>query len=270
MKRGLLFLTALVPLVAIALIAFLLIKSPETLPKQESLPAISRADSNGVEKASNQELVTKRTFGYSENGRAIDGYEIGDGAECVLFFGGIHGNEKGAVSLLQQFANEILTSPELVSSTKRVIILPLLNPDGYYQEIYRDNANGVNINRNFTTPGWTAYPDEETFAGTEPFSEAETRLLRDVVQECEAELMIAFHSQGGVISPEASPESIALADWYASKTGYTIYNDWNYPGTATQWFMSTTGNPAITVEMTSHDKSDWDINRSALLELIRQ
>ncbi len=267
MKRHHLLIAFIMPIPVLVLVLFRTVPAAET-PQLLPIITAEQTETTITEPAAVDETVTKRIVGYSENGRTIDAYQFGNGSECLLFFAGIHGNEKGTVDMLRTLADVLTDQPSTVSSEKRVVIIPLLNPDGYSEDLYRTNANGVNLNRNFATPGWTTNPDEETFAGTEPFSEAETRVLRSVVQECAPSMMIAFHSQGGVISPEASPESAALGDWYASKTGYTIYNDWNYPGTATQWFANTTGNPAITVEITSHDKSDWGINRDALLELI--
>ncbi len=82
--------------------------------------------------------------------------------------------------------------------------------------------------------------------------------------------MIAFHSQGGIVSPEYTEGSVQLAKWYAQKTGYGYFDEWDYAGTATRWFEETTSNPAITVELTNHVDNDWDINRSALLELISE
>lgn len=267
MKRNFLILVLVAPIVALMLIVFRRIPATKTLSMQQEL-VVPQTDSSIEETPPDEETITTRTFGYSQDGRAIEGYQFGNGNECLLFFAGIHGNEKGAIDMLRTLADAIIVQPNLVSSQKKVVIIPLLNPDGYSEDLYRTNANGVNLNRNFSTPGWIMNPDKETFAGTGPFSEAETRVLQSVVQECMPSSMIAFHSQGGVISPEGSPESIALGDWYASKTGYTIYNDWDYPGTATQWFTNTTGNPAITVEIQSHEKSDWEINERPLLDLI--
>ncbi len=267
MRRHLLLLVPMVPIPVLILVLLRSIPATDTPQPQQTLTT-KQTETVVTEPALAEEIATKRIIGYSEGGRAIDAYQFGSGSSCLLFFAGIHGNEKGVVDMLRTFADEIALRPNIISPEKKVVIIPMLNPDGYTEDLYRTNVNGVNLNRNFATADWTTNPDEETFAGTEPFSETEARALRELVQECTPDMMIAFHSQGGVISPEANIESVAFGDWYATKTGYTIYNDWNYPGTATQWFASTTGRPAITVEISSHDKSDWEINRSALLELI--
>ena len=76
--------------------------------------------------------------------------------------------------------------------------------------------------------------------------------------------------RGSWTSTGLRPASIALAKWYAKKTGYTYNDSWDYSGTATKWFEETYQKPAITVEITDRFKSDWTINKSALLELISQ
>lgn len=239
-------------------------QSPESIPARDAVALASPPP------VAEETLVKKKTFGLSERGRTIRGYEIGAGEECLLLFGGIHGNEKGTVELLQKFIDVVTADPKLLSPSKKLVVLPLLNPDGYSDNIYRTNANGVNLNRNFPTMTWTQFSDSETFAGAKPFSESESRALQAAVEACNPSIMVAFHSQGGVVSPEANTESLALANWYIEKSGYTFYNDWNYPGTATGWFSETTGNPAITVELTDHDANDWEINHKALLDLISE
>ena len=247
----------------------LIFSSSQPTYPDDKLVILEAVETVVVEPEEAEEVFAKqRTFGYSEKGRAIDGYEIGNGTDCMLFFGGIHGNEKGTVELLKEFADTVIAEPNLLASSKKLVVVPLINPDGYFDNIYRDNANGVNLNRNFPTTNWIQYPDAETFAGSKPFSENESLTIKAIVEECDPSLMIAFHSQGGVVSPEAGSESVALAEWYIARTGYFYYNDWDYPGTATGWFTESTGNPSLTIEITDHMTSDWEINRPALLELI--
>jgi murein tripeptide amidase MpaA len=214
-------------------------------------------------------LIQGKVFGYSAQGREILGYDIGQGQECLVLFGGIHGSERGTVALLEQLVAELEAQPGLLSHTKRVMVIPLLNPDGYFDRQDKLNTHEVNLNRNFATQDWVVQEgDDDTYAGPEPFSEVESQVLREAVNACGPNIMIAYHSQGALVSPEANPVSQALADWYAARTGYEYYDEWDYAGTATRWFVETTGGAAITVELTSHDQSDWDINKKAILELL--
>lgn len=212
-----------------------------------------------------------KVFGYSTLGKPIEGYELGTGAETLFFFGAIHGNEKGTAVLMEELAATLIADPSLIPDHKKVVIIPNTNPDGFYGRDDKLNSNGVNLNRNFPTTDWIEYDDKddpETYAGPEPFSESESRLIKDVVENIEPSVMIAFHSMGALVSPEFNDASIELSEWYSAHTGYEYYDEWDYAGTATRWFVETTGKPATTVELTNHRESDWDINKPALLELI--
>jgi murein peptide amidase A len=214
-------------------------------------------------------VVKQKVVGVSEMGRDIVGYEMGGGVNCLLLFGGIHGNERGTVDLLGRLVAEIENHPEILSADKKLMVIPLVNPDGYFERGDKLNANAVNLNRNFATQNWVVQAgDEETYAGPQPFSENESRALREVIQACDPSLMIAYHSQGALVSPESNDASLALANWYAAHTGYEYFDEWDYSGTATGWFVEATDGAAITVELTSHTESDWEINKQALLELL--
>lgn len=215
--------------------------------------------------------IVNKVFGYSVKGKPINGYEIGGGADVILLIAAIHGNETGTADLLNQLVTEIKSNPNIVSKTKKLIIIPIVNPDGY-DIAQKFNANGVNLNLNFDTPRWANYGPEGTYAGPKPFSEPESQVIKQVVLEYKPIMMISYHAEGALVTPEEFTSSIALATWYASKTGYTYVDtsnsDWNFWGTATLWFTDTTNNPAITVELTTLTGSDWNINKEALNEII--
>jgi len=212
--------------------------------------------------------IERKVFGYSETGKVIEGYEIGSGEDCLFLFAAIHGNEMGTAALLNQLVLEIALNPKLVSETKKLIIIPVANPDGYYERTDNLNANGVNLNLNFGTFDWQPYGPEGNFAGLAPFSENESQVIKQVVEQYQPSVMISFHSHGNLISPEAGESSLELAKWYADHTGYAYFEDWDYPGTATKWFVETINKPAITVEISKDLQSDWEINKGVLLELV--
>lgn len=138
--------------------------------------------------------IEKKTFGYSTKGRPIDGYEIGGGVNTLLLFASIHGDEMGTTDLLNSFVEEIKANPSLISKTKRVIVIPITNPDGYYDRKDKLNANEVNLNLNFSTSDWQEYGPEGTYAGPEPFSEIESRVIKQVVEQYKPSMMIAYHA----------------------------------------------------------------------------
>jgi hypothetical protein len=216
----------------------------------------------------NTTKIEEKIFGYSVTGRPINGYEIGGGEETFLLMGAIHGDEIGTADLLNSLVDKIKSDPSIVSSRKKFIIIPISNPDGYYDRTDKLNADGVNLNLNFATSDWQTYGPEGTFAGNAPFSEPESVTIKQVVEQYHPSLMISYHSQSALVSPESSPTSEAWAHWYADKTGYKYFTDWDFPGTATKWFLETTGKSAITVELTWDLQNDWERNQSTLLELI--
>ena len=216
--------------------------------------------------------VTKKVFGYSAKGKPIEGYVIGSGENGLFLFGSIHGNEMGTADLLNRLVKEIKADPKLVGNDMKIIILPIVNPDGYFDRIDKLNANEVNLNLNFDTTDWLQYgKDEGHWAGNKPFSEPESMVIKEIVENYKPKRMISYHSKGAIVNPEYNHESsLALALWYAEKTGYQFYGDgdWDYSGTATRWFKETTNNATITVELSDHINNDWEINKAALLELV--
>ncbi len=221
-----------------------------------------------VEESEDDYFFNKKVFGYSETGRTIEGYEVGWGANVILIHASLHGDEIGTTDLLNVFAEELQSDPELVASTTKLVIIPIANPDGYYDRTDKLNSRGVNLNLNFQTKDWQKYGPLGTFAGEFPFSEKESQVLKQVVEEYKPVAMIAFHAEGALVSPEGGKASITLAKWYAKSAGYTYYDYWDFPGTATKWFEEAYGKPAITVELTDDLKGDWSKNKKTLLELV--
>lgn len=213
--------------------------------------------------------IKQEVLGYSEKGRAIIGYEIGSGENCLLVFGAIHGSERGTVDVLNSLIEEIKANPKIVSKTKKIIIIPLVNPDGYYDREDKLDANGVNVDLNFATSDWKQYGLGGDYAGPEPFSEKESQIIKQVVEKYKPSIMISFHAYGALVSPEPNDDSINLAKWYAEVTGYEYYNGFeNYPGTSTKWFIESGGRAAIVVETSGKLRGEWEINKKPLLELI--
>jgi len=236
-----------------------------------SLPAL-----NSTTLIDSPAKIEQKVFGYSAKGSPINGYEIGNGSDVVLLIGAIHGNELGSAYLLDQLVLEIKADPRLVSRSKKLIIIPVVNPDGYAVS-NKLNGAGVNLNLNFDTTGWANYGPLGTYAGPNPFSEPESQVIKKVVEQYKPILMISYHTAGGIVSPEDGEQSAVLGKWYSGKTGYVYFDDavaaaenvdWDFSGTATMWFVESVAKPAITVELTDHNRGDWSINKSALIQLI--
>lgn len=110
---------------------------------------------------------------------------IPDKVPVILCNASIHGFEKNSTYALYYFIKDLLTNwqnnPVLEALRNSVCIkfIPVSNPYGFNNDIYY-NANDVNINRNFDTPGWTPVTDSESQnTGLEPFDQPESQIIRD-------------------------------------------------------------------------------------------
>ena len=101
-----------------------------------------------------------------------------------------------------------------------------------------------------------------------PPSEPESVALKKIIEEYRPRSMISYHARGALVSPETNPASIAFGTWYAATVGYEFFEKWEYPGTATKWFVETFNGAAITTELTTYRGTDWEAHRKALLRLI--
>ena len=134
--------------------------------------------------------------------------------------------------------------------TRRLWIVPMLNPDGHvYQERmqrrpgWRKNRRvvlgdtlGVDLNRNYSYQwgldeiGSSPSPADETYRGQAPFSEPETEALRHLVEHHRFVVALSYHSYGGLLLypwgytrdelTEDQPLFAALADSMVRGNGY--------------------------------------------------
>lgn len=140
---------------------------------------------------------------------------------ALFFTGTIHarewvGHELG-IEFAQYVLNNIENDPVLQSYLANVTIymVPCANPDGFeysqkhfsfWRKNRRQNADGsygVDLNRNFPI-GYvkSTSTTSNVYCGPEPFSEPETRALRDFVLEHEnISIALDYHSQGNVFFP---------------------------------------------------------------------
>lgn len=129
--------------------------------------------------------------------------------EEVLFSSGMHAYELpasfGLAHLFKHIMDESITHPAIIKlRNTRIKLIPIINPWGFNQapEKTYGNSRGVNINRNFDSNGaWGTFPivdpavDEFNYKGTAPFSEAETKILRDwVIANKTAKFWIDCHT----------------------------------------------------------------------------
>jgi len=124
--------------------------------------------------------------------------------DCILFLGGVHGDELPTVYLMLKLAQYIKENPDFVKD-KCIVIAPLVNPDGYLSPLpTRVNAGGVDINRNFPTQRW--HPDahrhwvtrgkknKRYYPGPKAGSEQETLLQVALIKRFKPQKILSVHS----------------------------------------------------------------------------
>jgi Zinc carboxypeptidase len=148
-------------------------------------------------------------LGHSVEGRPIVVFPAGKwspepSAHSTLLIGGTHGDEFATVSLLQDL--------HAGSLDRSVAILAIANPDGAEQG-KRYNARGVDLNRNF---GFNWRADSVEPPGAEPWSEPETRALRDFILAWRPAKIIGLHWALAEIDADGlQSTSLAEAMWAA-------------------------------------------------------
>lgn len=124
--------------------------------------------------------------------------------DCILFFGGVHGDELPTVYLMFKLAHYIQDHPDVVKN-KCIVIAPLVNPDGYLvSSPTRVNASGVDLNRNFPTKRW--HPDahrqwaskgkknKRYYPGPKAGSEQETLFQVALIKRFKPQKILSAHS----------------------------------------------------------------------------
>lgn len=177
------------------------------------------------------------SIGYSVQGRELSMATIGySGRTAVVVVGSIQGDQTGTRDAVNALINRIHNEKSAIPAGTMFYFIPTINPDGNAANS-RYNANGVDLNRNWDTSDWRAdapvpgYTEGKAGAGgSSPFSEPETKALRDLLQQLQrADLkVVEFHSS--VSSPNkiysAGRNSDGIARIFADTLGYSIEDSW--------------------------------------------
>lgn len=169
--------------------------------------------------------------------------------------------------------------------SREIWVMPMANPDGYTKaaqaENWRKNTHetdtclrgappnsyGVDLNRNYghewgNDDGSSNDPCNLTYRGDAPFSEPETRALRDLIQAENFDLLISLHSWGDEVlfpwaytwRPAPDAERLnALATRMVALNGYTAKQasgtGYLASGDTADWSYGELGIPSFTFEI---------------------
>lgn len=178
------------------------------------------------------DLIKIYTAGYSESGREIIMYTLGNGEKNALITGAIHAREhittKYLLKVTEDYCNAFYSATGYYGNYDiynllneyTLYIIPCANPDGLEIILsndspeknvrvsklseYKANKKGVDLNRNFPI-AWShidngvTSPADYYFKGYESGSAKETQVLMNLCLENEFSFMISVHIKGNLI-----------------------------------------------------------------------
>ena len=200
-------------------------------------------------------------FGRSRDGIALRVYlPAGDGPIAGLLTAAQHGEEAHTALLARRLLERV------PARATRWAVVPCLNPDGMLNGT-RQNAAGVDLNRNFPATSWRAevsvtYPPgiadalrvtanrtNRSSPGPEPASEPETRAQMALVERLSPALVLDLHSPLELILDRGSapPEVVSRL---AASAGLAVERelDGPCPGAFDDW-LTERGVPALVYEV---------------------
>lgn len=283
------FAPRLVPLALVAIAADASAKIPDPARALTSCAAFTSYDELGPllesYEASYPDIARAFSAGKSVQGRDIWGLVISNdpGAESdepeIRIVGAHHGDECISVDLVLAIAEWLATSygddafaSDLVDNAELVLV-PLVNPDGYSSRpAVRENVNGVDINRNYHF-AWFGN-------GAAPFSEPETRAVRDLGKDHAFALGLSYHTRADYINgpwnytphhpwDEALVAAIAAA--YDGTSPYQTVFGWDWytiDGDLNDWSYGAHGTLDWTIELRSDTQMQLGIHGPGLTSFL--
>lgn len=135
--------------------------------------------------------VAWQTWARSVEGRPIELARFGNGPRQVLVVGGLYGDHPHSAALAESLARHLHSFPVRLSGTT-VTIVRDANPDGRARTV-RENARGVDLDRNFSSANWRKLPHEGRWlSGRLPESEPETKALADLIETLHPERVVVL------------------------------------------------------------------------------
>ena len=144
--------------------------------------------------------------------------------------------------------------------------------------LFKANANGVDLNVNFDARWSTGSQNvkiasSQNYIGEKPFSEPESKAIRDFTLKIKPDYTISYHSKGQEIYYEFFQKDIvkdlAFARQISSITGYQIRKTPNSAGGYKDWCIQELKIPALTIEV-GDDKLLHPIGKKNLTKIYKQ
>lgn len=185
--------------------------------------------------------------GTSVEGRPIHELVLGTGEDTTLILGTIHGNENAGTPLVHRLAGNLRENAHVLKG-RQVVIVPVVNPDGYARNI-RTNARGIDLNRNFAA---TNRLNNARFGITQ-LSEPESKLIVQLLDRHQPDRIISIHQPLNCIDYDGPAE--ALAEHMAQYCYLPVKKLGSRPGSLGSYAGVDRKIPIITLELPRNAKS---------------
>ena len=233
----------------------------ETGEHQRSIDALCNEVGNKLGSVSTSDCLNldiQFGGGFSHHDRALSAKDFLPEDEYqskarVLVLGGIHGDEYSSISIMFKWMNQLL---EGRADNYYWRFLPLVNPDGLLDSsAIRQNANGVDLNRNFPTDDWENLAHKNwiqqtgrnprRFPGEAAGSEPEVQWVVEQIKQFKPDVIVSVHAPYHLLDfdgPIEAPDKIG--ELYLHQLGV-------YPGSLGNYGGLQLGIPVVTLELPS-------------------
>jgi hypothetical protein len=188
----------------------------------------------------------RRIIGYSVQHRPIVAYRLGDprARTTAVLLGQMHGDEHAGVILARSLVHQKVSVEGI-----DLWVVPTMNPDGNVANT-RQNAHHVDLNRNWRDI-WRPLTGEY-YSGPRPWSEPETRAMRDFLLAVKPRYLVSLHQPlHGVDTTDGGALDHAFRNRLARNLGLPLkpFRCWSVcHGSMTGWYTTHRFGIADTIE----------------------
>ncbi len=223
----------------------------------------------------------KGVIGFSCQGRPIYCFKVKKTSRPVIIVQcAIHAREHITTRLCLKLIEDFVR----FGRRGAVYFLPLINPDGVniaenFNPLYKANARGVDLNVNFDARWGTGKSNvqvagAENYIGEKPFSEPESKALKDFTLRVLPDLTLSYHAKGEEIYFEFFQKKNffrdkTIANAVANVTGYKVRSTPFSAGGYKDWCISKLKIPSLTIEV-GKDSLKHPLRKGALKDIYKK
>lgn len=209
----------------------------------------------------------------TRDGHPLIYISFGHGKDTTLFMGGVHPDELTPIHLSFRFARYLAENPDLyLKNGYKVIVAPLVNPDGFLRRYPSRTNKIVDVNRNFFTIDWYEKANKawllrrngklRYFPGFFPNTEVETLFQVKLLDRFKPDKIFSVHAPLGFLDYDGpgdqKPVHLTRLERNAKQFVYAVSKktsnyrvvDYSfYPGSLGNYAGNERNLPTITLEL---------------------